>query len=59
MATLLIVVMTLIFPFTPLGGIFGFRPLPISFLLFIAIVVVLYIISAEMVKTVFYEKVKF
>ena len=59
MATLLIVVMTLILPFTPLGGIFGFRPLPISFLLLIAIVVVCYIISAELVKTVFYEKVKF
>ena len=59
MATLLIVVMTLILPFTPLGGIFGFRPLPISFLLLIAIVVVCYIISAELMKTVFYEKVKF
>ena len=59
MATLLIVVMTLILPFTPLGGIFGFRPLPISFLLLIAMVVVCYIISAELVKTVFYEKVKF
>ena len=59
MATLLIIVMTLILPFTPLGGIFGFRPLPISFLLLIAIVVVCYIISAELVKTVFYEKVKF
>ena len=59
MATLLIVIMTLILPFTPLGGIFGFRPLPISFLLLIAIVVVCYIISAELVKTVFYEKVKF
>ena len=51
--------MTLILPFTPLGGIFGFRPLPISFLLLIAIVVMGYIISAEMVKTIFYKKVKF
>jgi Mg2+-importing ATPase len=58
-ATILVVIVTVILPFTPLGGIFGFSQLPISFLLLIAMVVVGYIISAEMVKTVFYEKVKF
>jgi Mg2+-importing ATPase len=56
MATLLTVVVTVVLPFTPLGGIFGFSPLPISFLLLIAIIVVLYIVSAEMVKAVFYKK---
>ena len=59
MATLLTVIVTVVLPFTPLGGIFGFSRLPISFLLLIAIIVMLYIISAEMVKTVFYKKVKF
>jgi Mg2+-importing ATPase len=44
-----------ILPFTPLGGIFGFQPLPISFLLLIAIVVMGYIASAEMVKVIFYK----
>ena len=59
MATLLVVVVTLILPFTPLGEIFGFSPLPISFLLLIGIIVVGYIISAEMAKTIFYKvKVK-
>jgi Mg2+-importing ATPase len=59
MATLSIVVVTLILPFTPLAEIFGFSPLPISFLLFIGIIVLFYIITAEMAKTVFYKKVKF
>jgi hypothetical protein len=35
----LIVAVTLILPFTPLGRIFGFKPLPISFLLLIRIIV--------------------
>jgi P-type Mg2+ transporter len=59
MATLLTVIVTVVLPFTPLGGIFEFSRLPISFLLVIAIIVMLYIISAEIVKTVFYKKVKF
>jgi Mg2+-importing ATPase len=58
-ATLSIVVVTLILPFTPLAEIFGFSSLPISFLLIIGMIVMLYIITAEMVKTVFYQKVKF
>src|SRR5207247_8407620 len=58
MATLLIVVVTLILPFTPLSEIFGFNPLPISFLLLIGIIIMGYIISAEIAKTIFYRKVK-
>jgi P-type Mg2+ transporter len=57
-ATILAVIVTVILPFTPLGEIFGFSQLPVLFLLLIAIIVVGYIISAEMVKTVFYEKVQ-
>jgi Mg2+-importing ATPase len=59
MATLLTVIVTAVVPFTPLGEIFGFSRLPISFLLLIVIIVMLYVIAAEMVKTVFYKKVKF
>jgi Mg2+-importing ATPase len=58
MATLLIVVGTLILPFTPLGKIFGFNPLGMSFLLLIGMIVMGYIISAEIAKTIFYRKVK-
>ena len=59
MATLSIAVVTLILPFTPLADIFGFSPLPISFLAIIGMIVVFYIITAEVAKTVFYRKVKF
>jgi Mg2+-importing ATPase len=58
MATLSIVVVTVIVPVTPLGGILGFSPLPIVFLLLIGIIVLLYIVAAEMAKRVFYRKVR-
>jgi Mg2+-importing ATPase len=58
-ATLSIVSITLILPFTPLAEIFGFRPLPIPFLLLIGLIILFYIITAEMVKKIFYKKVKF
>ena len=58
MATLLIVVATLILPFTPLGKIFGFNPLGVSFLLLIGMIVLGYIFSAEIAKRVFYRMVK-
>jgi len=58
MATLLTVIVTLILPFTPLGEIFGFSRLPISFLLLLGTIVLLYIVTAEIAKTVFYKKVK-
>ncbi len=59
LATLLIVAMTLILPFTPLGDIFGFSQLPISFLLIVGLITISYIITAEIAKKIFYQKVKF
>jgi Mg2+-importing ATPase len=59
LTTLLIVVMTLIVPFTPLGDIFGFSRLPISFLLIVGLITICYIITAEIAKKIFYKKVKF
>jgi Mg2+-importing ATPase len=59
MATLLIVVLTLIFPFTPLAKLFGLRPVPLSFLLVLGVIVIIYIIAAEIAKRVFYRRVKF
>ena len=58
MATLLVIVATLLLPLTPLGKILGLPPLPISFLLLIGVIVVGYILSAEMTKRIFYSKVK-
>jgi Mg2+-importing ATPase len=59
MATLLIVGVTFIFPFTPLGKVLGFQPLPVWFLLVVGMIVALYIIGAEIAKSVFYKRVKF
>jgi P-type Mg2+ transporter len=58
MATLLTVIVTISLPVTPLGEIFGFSRLPIPFLILIGIIIMAYIITAEMVKTIFYKKVK-
>jgi Mg2+-importing ATPase len=58
-ATLLIVVVTLILPFTPLAVILGLSSLPVSFLLTIGMIVVFYIITAEVTKTIFYRRVSF
>ncbi len=57
-ATLLTVIVTAVLPFTPVSGIFGFSRLPTSFLVLIGIIIIAYIITAEMAKTVFYKKVK-
>lgn len=57
-ATLSIFAVTLIIPFTPLAGIFGFSPLPIHFILLIGLIVIFYIFTAEIVKKIFYKRVK-
>jgi len=58
-ATLLIVVVTILFPFTPLAELLGFQPLPMTILLVIGMIVVLYVIAAEMAKGAFYKRVNF
>ena len=57
-ATLLVVVATLILPFTPIARLFGFGRLPIPFLLIVGIIITLYLIAAEITKTLFCRKVK-
>jgi Mg2+-importing ATPase len=58
MATLTIMFVALILPFTPLAALFGFSPPPIMYLLLIGFIVALYIITTEMTKKVFYAMVK-
>ncbi len=58
-ATLFIVGLTLILPFSPLGEIFGFIPLPIPFILFVGIIVGVFMVAAEITKGIFYRKVNF
>lgn len=58
-ATLLIVGVTLLMPFTPLAKPFGFQPLPASFFLLLGVIVVIYIATADIAKQIFYRHVKF
>jgi Mg2+-importing ATPase len=57
-ATLSIAIITMIFPFTPFGGLFGFTSLKLSTYLLLLLIVALYVIFAEITKTIFYKKVK-
>jgi len=56
-ATLLIMVLTLALPYTPIAKVLGFQPLPVSFLLMMGVILVVYSIAAEMVKKFFYRGV--
>jgi Mg2+-importing ATPase len=59
LASLFIVGVTIVLPFTSLGQVFGFVILPTLYLLTVGIIVLLYIITAESVKKIFYKKIKF
>ncbi len=56
--TILVMCVTLVFPFTPLGEVFGFKPLPISFLLLLGMIVALYASGAEIAKMAFYKRMR-
>ncbi|MEI7983412.1 MAG: cation transporting ATPase C-terminal domain-containing protein [Bacteroidota bacterium] len=58
-ATLSIVALTMILPFIPLGTVFGFSPLGITTYLLLLLIVIAYIVTAEVAKTIFYKRVKF
>jgi P-type Mg2+ transporter len=58
-ATLTTVATALIIPFTPLAPLLGFQALPLHFLLVLGAIVAFYVIAAEGVKHVFYQRVKF
>jgi Mg2+-importing ATPase len=56
--TFLVVIVTLLLPWTPVARIFGFQSLPASFLYVLGLIVLLYVIAAEMTKRVFYNRTK-
>ena len=58
LATLLTVVVTLVLPITPLAGLLEFQPLPLSFILMLGAILLIYIVAAELLKKVFYARVK-
>ncbi len=57
LATLAVVATAFVLPVTPLGRVFGFQPLPASFVPLIAGIVVLYFAAAEAAKRIFYRHV--
>jgi Mg2+-importing ATPase len=59
LATLFVVLGTLALPYTEVGRLFGFTPMPLGFLLVLVAILFLYIVSAETVKRVFYRRVRF
>ncbi|WP_373535828.1 HAD-IC family P-type ATPase, partial [Microcoleus sp.] len=58
MSTIAIVMIALFLPYTPVASLLGFQSLPLEFLLVLAAIVGLYILSAETVKRVFYQHVQ-
>jgi Mg2+-importing ATPase len=54
--SLVIIGVTLIFPASPLRGIFQFQALPLSFYLVLSVILLLYILAAEILKRIFYRK---
>jgi Mg2+-importing ATPase len=58
-ATLLTMAVTLLFPYSPLAGIFNFQSLPVKFLLMVGAILVIYMTSAEVAKRLFYRWVRF
>ncbi|MCD1294819.1 magnesium-translocating P-type ATPase [Methanocella sp. CWC-04] len=59
LSTLFVIAATLLFPYTPLAPIFGFKPLPPSFILVLGLIVLAYVIMAEVTKRLFYKMVKY
>jgi len=58
MATALIVVVVIGLPFTPVAGLLGFVPMPLSFYGWMLLIVAAYLGSAEAAKHWFYKKLK-
>lgn len=58
-ATLATVTAAFLLPFTPMARLFHFRPLPWVLLAVIVIIIVLYMVTAELAKQAFYKRVRF
>jgi len=59
MTTLIVVCLVIALPYTPLSPLFRFQPLPADFLLALAAILALYVVTAEIAKKMFYKVVRF
>ena len=57
-ATLIVAGAVLVLPYSPVAGPLGFTPLPPLYLVLIAVIILLYLVSAELVKKWFYRQVR-
>jgi len=57
-ATSVIILFVLLLPFTPLASLFGFVRLPLSFYGWMLLIVAAYIVSAEIAKRWFYQRLQ-
>jgi Mg2+-importing ATPase len=48
-----------LFPYTPIGAMFGFQTLPLYFFPLMALIVGMYILTAEAAKKIFYRRITF
>jgi P-type Mg2+ transporter len=55
LATAIIVLVTALTPYLPFAGVLGFQPIPAHFYPIIALIVVAYIVTAELAKLLFYR----
>ncbi len=58
LATLAVVVVTVVAPYTPVARFLGFEPLPGLFLLAVVVIVAAYAVAAEIAKRLFYKSVQ-
>jgi Mg2+-importing ATPase len=58
-ATLAVGATAFLLPYTPLAKPFMFTPLPVYFLVIVAIIVAIYILTAEAAKRAFYRRVRY
>ena len=56
LATVAVIATTLALPFVLPTGLFDFKPLPITFLLVMGLIVMLYVVAAEVAKRMFYQR---
>ncbi|HEY48096.1 MAG: magnesium-translocating P-type ATPase [Anaerolineae bacterium SM23_ 63] len=57
--TLIVAVATLVLPYSPISKPLGFTPLPLSVILVLLGITILYIITTELVKRIFFRRVQF
>ena len=55
-ATLVVDALTLALPYTPIGNFLGFSPMPPLFVVLLGIILVLYMLTAEVAKHFFYRR---